>query len=87
PAESLRAQLGRLMSAALGEGTRTTFDLAIPYGEEEEWLARTAIVAEVDHLLVLFSLSSTPEAENHGALVAGIREVVARSGGGTAMTV
>jgi hypothetical protein len=61
--------------------------LPIAYGEEEEWLALSELGTEVDHLLVLFSLASTPEAENHGALVTGIGEALARSGGGTALTV
>ncbi|MBD8680076.1 DUF2868 domain-containing protein [Sphingomonas sp. CFBP 13720] len=87
PAKPMRTVLGRLLSGALGDGTRTAFDTPIAYGEEEEWLVRSGIIAEVDHLLVLFSMASTPEAENHGALVTGIRETIERDGGGTELTV
>lgn len=87
PAEPIRAGLGRLLSGALGDGTRTAFDTPIAYGEEDKWLARGEIGTEVDHLVVLFSLASTPEAENHGALVVGIQRKLERSGGGTALTV
>jgi len=61
------------LSRALGEGTQTTFDPPIPYGGEDEWVEAAQFDAEVDHLIILFNLSATPEAENHGALAAGIR--------------
>jgi hypothetical protein len=58
---------------ALGEGTQVTFDPTIPYGGEDEWLGGQRLDPQTDHLIILFNLSSTPEAENHGALVAGIQ--------------
>lgn len=87
PIETIRTGLDRMLSAALGDGARTTFDTPIQYGEEEGWLGRTSIGDEVDHLVVLFNLASTPEMENHGALVADVRKALEQGGGGTALTV
>jgi hypothetical protein len=58
----------------------------ITYGAEDEWLDRLDLGGE-DHLLVLFNLSATPEAENHGALVGGIRQRIAKARSGAGLTV
>ncbi|MEO7634783.1 MAG: hypothetical protein ABIS38_03930 [Sphingomicrobium sp.] len=71
---------GRLLAAALGERTRVELAPAIPYGEEEVWLAATPDLANFDQLILLFSLASTPEAENHGALVAAVKQRIAGTG-------
>ena len=84
PSAEVRGRLADLLTAALGDATRTHFDAAVAYGAEDEWLARTTI-GEVDHLIVLFNLGSTPEAENHGAFVAGVQRLIA--GKGAALTV
>jgi hypothetical protein len=68
-------RLRRLLVEALGEKTKVEVDPPVPYGEEDEWLAtRGDQLAKADQLIVLFSLASTPEAENHGAMCAGVRK-------------
>lgn len=73
-------QVERLLGAALGERTRVELAPAIPYGEEEAWLAASASLASVDQLILLFSMASTPEPENHGAFVAGVLQRIAGTG-------
>jgi hypothetical protein len=85
-ADDARERLTRLVQAALGEKTRTRLDPGIPYGGEDVWLAENGQGLEgADQLILLFNLGSTPEAENHGALVAGVRERIGR--GATALAV
>ena len=67
---------------ALGEGTQTIFDPPIPYGGEDEWLGAERVGPELDYLILLFNLSATPEAENHGALTAGIQRWLAEERSG-----
>jgi hypothetical protein len=70
-----RERLTRLVQSATGDKTRVTVDPAVAYGAEDEWLTRDgASLGAADHLILLFNLASTPEAENHGALVAGVRQ-------------
>jgi hypothetical protein len=88
PPETTLAQLQRLIADVLGEKTQVMFEPPIAYGAEDEWLGRADLVSgDVDHLLVLFNLSATPEAENHGALVSGIRASLAKAGSGAALAV
>jgi hypothetical protein len=51
-----------------------------PYGEEDALLAKLEGPGTVgaDVLALLFSLAATPEDENHGALIAGARQLLAR---------
>ena len=85
PSVAGRERLERLLGQALGDKVRVQVDQPVPYGEEERWLAvEAARLAEADQLVLLFSLGSTPEAENHGAFA---REVAAAlSGRGTGLT-
>jgi Protein of unknown function (DUF2868) len=89
PPERTQLQLQRLLADVLGERTRVVIEPPIPYGAEDEWLARLDLDSggDPDHLLVLFNLSATPEAENHGALVAGLRRRIAEARSGAALTV
>lgn len=81
-----RDRLERLLTAALGEKTAVRTDRSVPYGDEDEWLAREgAELTNTDQLILLFNLASTPEAENHGAFVAGVRERL--TGAGTSLLV
>jgi len=74
PDEAQRA-LRRLLTDVLGERTRVSIDPPIVYGGEDEWLTGAGIEQrDDDYVIVLFNLSATPEAENHGALVAGLRQ-------------
>ncbi len=80
PADA-RDRLTRVVQAAVGEKTRVSIDPAIAYGAEDEWLARSADgLGDADQLMVLFNLASTPEAENHGALLAGLRQRIGSDG-------
>ena len=57
-----------------GEETRrrlvatVRFDEPVEYGAEEEWAATQRLSADDDYHLLFFTLSSTPEGENHGLL-------------------
>jgi hypothetical protein len=88
PPERARRQLERVVADVLGERTRVALEPPIPYGGEDEWLEGLDLVTpDADHLIVLFSLSATPEAENHGALVTGIRRRIAEAKSGADLAV
>jgi hypothetical protein len=87
PPERTKTQLQRLLADVLGEKTQTTIDPPVPYGAEDDWLRELYLRGgDADHLIVLFNLSATPEAENQGALVAGLRQWIAKSKSGAALT-
>ena len=87
PPDGQRRVLDRMLTATFGDGTRISTDPAIAYGEEEEWLGRTSPREEDDYLMILFNLASTPEAENQGALVAGVKKSLDERHGGTGFAV
>lgn len=66
--------LRRLFAEAFGPGTRIEQRPVVAYGDEEAFAAATASAAP-DLDLLLFSLASTPEAENHGAVLTAARAV------------
>lgn len=76
PAERLRALLPELLGGELA----VEQEAATPYGEEDALLAQLDVRggAGADLLVLLFSLAATPEDENHGALIAGARDLLAR---------
>lgn len=78
--ESLRGAEA-LLGAALGGTVRLDVRAPIRYGEEDELIDRLSRgVARVsDWNVLLMSLASTPEPENHGAVIAGVRDWLARS--------
>ena len=85
PPERARRKLERVLADVLGERTRIVVEPVIAYGTEDEWLESVDLHAQdADHLVILFNLATTPEAENHGALIAGLRRriVEAKSGAG-----
>lgn len=84
--EQMHRRLQRVLEEVLGDGVRVVINTAIPYGGEDEWLAGAHIGDDVDHVVLLFNLSSTPEAENQGALVAGLRRRLAENGSGAGLT-
>jgi hypothetical protein len=66
-----------MLAAALGEKVRLSFDPPVAYGEEDQWLSANAgALLGNDYLVLLFSLASTPEAENHGAFALAVRKQV-----------
>ena len=82
-----RRVLERLLVGTFGDGTEVVTEDAIAYAGEDEWLAGLRLNEEDDYLLVLFNLAATPEAENHGELLAGITRLLDSQGGGTALAV
>jgi hypothetical protein len=88
PPERTQRQLERLLGDVLGEKTQMSLEAPISYGAEDDWLEVLDLrEGETDHLLLLFNLSATPEAENHGALVTGIRRQLAEARSGTVLTI
>jgi len=83
PGEETRRRLGELLRRALGEGAEIRFDDAIEYGAEDRWLAAHALDPADDYHILLFTLSATPEAENHGALAAALTRRIAGEQPGT----
>ena len=86
PPDAAIERLTRLIRAAFGDAARVQIDSAVDYGAEDEWLDTAGLAPETDHHLLLFNLSSTPEAENHGAFARGVtgRIKAAKSGTATA---
>lgn len=75
-------RLGDALKDVLGEGTRVNVSPPVAYGAEDEWLAGAAALPGVaDHVIALFNLSATPEAENQGAFLGGLRRIVEPRGG------
>jgi hypothetical protein len=88
PPERTQRQLERLLADVLGEKVHARIDQPIAYGAEDEWLAGLdSTSGDADHLIVLLNLSATPEAENHGALIAGLRRWIVQSKSGSVLTV
>jgi hypothetical protein len=88
PSLASRERLGRLLGQALGEKMRVSIDPPVPYGQEEQWLAgNRQRIAAVDQLVLLFSLSTTPEAENHGAFAREAAAALSGSGAGLTLLV
>jgi hypothetical protein len=68
PGEETKRRLSMALRDALGDGTQVRFDEPIDYGEEDVWLGKHVGDPEEDYHILLFTLSATPEEENHGAL-------------------
>lgn len=84
PSAVARERLERLLGTALGERVRVQVDQPVPYGAEDEWVRTNGEgLPQADQLILLFSLASTPEAENHGAFAQAVRD---RLTGGTGLT-
>ena len=66
PDAATQASLSDLLRAALGEGVAVRFDSPVPYGNEDAWVEGVAFSDQTDIHVALFSLSATPERENHG---------------------
>lgn len=78
PAGADRA-LTRVLEAALGSSVRLALRAPVAYGAEDEFLRQLdgdGLAAGV--VAVVCNLAGTPEAENHGTLIAGLRDAVRR---------
>ncbi len=82
PDGSSRDGLHALLQAAFGAGSSYDFAPQVAYGAEAS-LAERPAPERLDGDALLFTLAATPEAENHGAALATLRERTARSGHGT----
>lgn len=88
PSMAARERLERLLGQALGEKMRVAIDAPVPYGEEERWLAANrARLSGADQLVLLYSLSTTPEDENHGAFAREAAAALRGSGAGLTLLV
>jgi hypothetical protein len=77
-----QARLASLVRQVLGDKSEVQVDRTVPYGEEDNWIAREgAAPGTADTLVLLFSLGSTPEAENHGAFAHGVQSLVGQKAG------
>jgi hypothetical protein len=86
PTSTSEQGVQHLLRAVFGPDTRLEFAPRIAYGDEANVTAQTSGPAP-DLDILLFSLAATPEAENHGALLLGARERLARSGAGARLLV
>lgn len=82
PDERGIAAVTQLLRASFGASARVEVDPPVLYGDEDRWLAATALAPDVDLHLILFSLGATPEAENHGAFAIGLAERLRRDAPG-----
>lgn len=81
PGEETRRRLTAALRGVLGDGAEVRFDPAIPYGGEDGWATAHPPDPEEDYHLLLFTLSSTPEAENHGEFARLLAGTTARAKG------
>ena len=81
PAAAAAAALARLLPAALGEHLAVDLRAPVRYGEEDELLEHLAERggALADVIALLFTLAATPEDQNHGTVIAGVRDWLAAS--------
>jgi hypothetical protein len=86
PASASEQGVQHLLRAVFGPDTQLEFAPRIAYGDEANLTAQSAGPAP-DLDILLFSLAATPEAENHGALLLGARERLARQGPGARLLV
>lgn len=82
PSSDSLAGLTALMAEVLGGEVKVEVRAAIAYGEEDTFAQRLASqpLAPADCYVLLMSLSSTPESENHGALIATLQSALRERG-------
>jgi hypothetical protein len=80
PAPDVLARLRTLLPAALGDNLAVDLRTPVRYGEEEAFVANLADRGGTiaDTLVLLLTLAATPEDENHGMVIAGVRDWLAR---------
>jgi hypothetical protein len=79
PSAGALSQLTALLRSALGSGSAVNVREQIPYGEEQAFLGSLAIDKEGgEPFVLLLNLAATPEDENHGVLIDGLRDRLAR---------
>ena len=73
PSAEASAGLQALLARALGEGLTLDCRAAVRYGEEDKFVRELDAARKADVVVLLFNLAATPEEENHGNLIAGVR--------------
>lgn len=75
------AGLKILLAAALGAAVKVEVGAAIPYGEEERFrrYLDNGTDGAAEWVILLMTVASTPEVENHGAVIGALRDTLARS--------
>jgi hypothetical protein len=76
PSANALARLRTLLPPALGENLAVDSRAPVAYGDEESFLQHLADRGGgiVDVIVLLCNLAATPEDENHGAVIAGVRD-------------
>jgi hypothetical protein len=81
PSAAVAGTLARLIPAALGEHLAVDMRAPVRYGDEDELIEHLAerggTVADV--IVLVFTLAATPEDQNHGMVISGVRDWLARS--------
>ena len=83
PGEETIRRLTATLRTALGDGAEIRVDPPVDYGGEDDWLAAHKLDPDDDYHLLLFTLSSTPEDENHGRFAEALAGKDGRAGKGT----
>lgn len=77
PSPESVAGLNILLAAALGGGVRVELRAPVRYGAEDEF-RRQLEQGAAEWVVLLMTVASTPEAENHGTAIAALRDSLAR---------
>lgn len=83
PDEQTRRRLQDALRGALDDNAQLRFDEPVEYGAEDNWLNGFEINPADDYHILLFTLSATPEEENHGAIAVGVADRIRREKAGT----
>jgi hypothetical protein len=86
PKESSISGLESLLAATLGANLKVQMRDAVKYGEEETVASRLAAAGATWHV-VLMTLASTPEVENHGAFLTAFRDWLAKNAASAPMLI
>jgi hypothetical protein len=89
PAANAVATLRTLLPAALGGNLAVDVHGPVRYGEEETFLQHLGERGggDADVIALLFNLATTPEDENHGTVIAGVRDWLQTARRGTQLLV
>lgn len=81
PAQAARAGLRTMLTRVFGNGVTLDLRSGVRYGEEEGFLHALDDASRPDAAVLLFNLAATPEVENHGTMLAGLRDRIASAEG------
>jgi hypothetical protein len=81
--------LQTLLGAALGAGVSIEIQTPVSYGEEDEFrrqLTKGRIEPD-EWIILLMTIASTPEVENHGTIIAALRDLCASRPGASPLLI